>query len=78
MKLSYLTDKGLLTAQLSGCNEVIHITLDDLKKYVATRKEAGESLDEFPSVCREYLFLTTEKGIEHLKNEDKPIKVNTS
>jgi hypothetical protein len=76
--LTYLINKGLIIATLSGSDQVLTITLDDLKKYVSARKEAGESLDKCPSICKGYRFLTTEKGIGHLKNEDKPIKANTS
>ena len=76
--LFYLIHEGLIIAKLSGSDQVRTITLDDLKKYVTTRKEAGESLDEYPSIGKEYRFLTTEKGIRHLKDEDKPSKANTS
>ncbi len=44
-----------------------------LQEYVAVRQAAGEVLSEYPSVCDEYKFWTTEHGITFLRDEDKPI-----
>ena len=69
--LSALLNEGLIIVSLSGIDEPHTVSLDDLQEYVSKRTEAGESLDEYPSICKEYRFFTTEKGITHLKDEDK-------
>ena len=76
--LSILLNEGLIIASLSGSDEPHTVTLDDLQEYVSKRIEAGESLDEYPSVCSEYRFFTSDKGIDHLKDDDKPINLGTS
>jgi len=76
--LSNLLNEGLIIAYLSGVDEPHTVTLDDLQEYVSKRTKAGESLDECFSVCSEYRFFTSDKGLDHLKDEDKPINLHTS
>ena len=72
--LAKLIDEGLLDAYVCGNDDQIKITVDDFKSYIKNRTSAGESLDEYPSICNEYCFVTSDLGISHLKDTDKPIR----
>ncbi|MFH1982258.1 MAG: hypothetical protein ABIL58_10455 [Pseudomonadota bacterium] len=71
--LAKLIDENLLNAYVCGSDDQITITVDDFKSYIKKRTTAGESLDEHPSICKEYCFVTSGLGISHLKDADKPI-----
>ena len=76
--LSNLVSEGLLIASLHGNEGVQTITPEELHEYVLKRTKAGEPLDEYPTVCSEYRFITSDKGIDHLKAEDKPLNTGIS
>lgn len=68
-----LVNYGYLSYSYQSTEALTQITLEQLKKYVQMRLDAGEELDEYPEVCDEYAFTATEKGLEILSEEDKPI-----
>lgn len=72
--LVLLVKRGLLQCDRVHGESNINISLEELQAYVQQRIDAGESLDEYPSVCKEYTFTTTEKGIECLQKSDRPIE----
>jgi len=56
-----------------GAQEDIPLSIEDLHSYVANRRAAGEDLEQYPTVCEEFRFTTTERGIELLLPEDRPV-----
>lgn len=76
--LSKLINDNLLVACICGSDDPITISVDDLKIYIKERIEAGESLDEHPTIRKEYCFFTSDFGISHLDDADKPIRTKTS
>lgn len=73
-----LINDGLLVACICGSDDPITITTNDFESYIKKRIHAGESLDEHPTVCKEYCFVTSDLGISHLMDVDKPIKIKSS
>jgi|WetSurMetagenome_2_1015567.scaffolds.fasta_scaffold510957_1 hypothetical protein len=67
-----LVKEGLLICS-QGKRRDFYITNDEMKSYVNMRIDAGEKLDEYPSIIPELTFFTTEKGISCLKEEDRPL-----
>jgi hypothetical protein len=67
-----LVNSGLISCYLGDTLREI-ITGDELEEYINKRKLANENLDEYPDVCEEYSFVATDKGIEQLSDDDKPI-----
>lgn len=52
--------------------KLINVTEKDLVTYVKNRKEAKEVIANYPECCSEYHFFISERGIDMLKEEDKP------
>ena len=71
--LIYLVDERFLSVGRHGDKVTINFK-SEIWRYVSERFEASESLDVYPSVCKEFHFTTTEKGLSCLKEEDKPIE----
>ncbi len=67
-----LVNRGFLKC-LYGNEERSSILVQDLQSYLDKRIQAREILTEFPEVCDEYYFHTTDDGIKQLRPEDKPI-----
>jgi hypothetical protein len=48
------------------------VTIKDLTEYIEIRKANKENIKEYPECVEEYHFTATDKGINYLKEEDKP------
>jgi predicted transcriptional regulator len=72
--LADLVNEGLLLYERGGVKKN-SLTYSELQTYVDQRLGADESLDEYPDVCEEYVFTTTDKGLEWL---DAQYRVTTS
>jgi hypothetical protein len=66
-----LTERGLLVAY-AGDQRLRHFDHGVLARYLRTRIEAGENLDEPTSACEELAFETTDAGVALLRPEDHP------
>ena len=58
-----------------GNLEDIRLSIEDLHIYVEARRKAGEDLEQYPVACEEFRFTTTDRGIDALLPEDRPIQV---
>ena len=74
--LRFLVSEKLLSANRHGDKDTTNFN-SEIWEYVSERFEAGESLNEYPSVYKEFSFTTTEKRISYLKEEDKPIEITS-
>jgi hypothetical protein len=68
-----LTQAGLLVCRC-GRSDPVGISMRDLSSYIEKRLVAGENLAEYPKVCDEYTFTTTEEGLLKLREEDRPVR----
>ena len=68
-----LVNLGFINCYVGNTDEKHNVTKEELKEYISKRNMANENLDEYPEVCEEYSFSATDKGIEQLSEDDKPI-----
>lgn len=66
--ISELVNNGFLRCDL-GEKRDVEVSYADLCSYASRRLQAKESLNEYPCMCNEYLFTTTDKGRTWLKEQ---------
>lgn len=71
--ISNLVNNGFLQCDLGEKLNIV-ISYANLCFYVSKRLQAKESLDEHPSICKEYVFTTTDKGRAWLKEQIETTK----
>jgi hypothetical protein len=64
---------GFISCSSDDQAKVTQLSKRFLELYAAKRIGSSEHLDEYPSTCAEYHFVSTDRGIAQLKEEDKPV-----